>query len=172
MRRRALFCLALASPLLVLALALLCGFRVNHTHSFPVGVYWTIPKHPEKGDLVMFAPSVTPVFNLALVRGYIGPGGLQPYEHMLKRIVAVEGDTVSVDETGVTVNGRQLNNGVPLPRDLAGRPMPVCRLQGCRLQPGEVLLMSDYSPISFDGRYFGPVQAAQIQSVVRPVWTW
>jgi type IV secretory pathway protease TraF len=72
--------------------------------------------------------------------------------------VAVEGDGVSIDEYGVTVNGQQLDNSVPLLSDLAGRPMPVCRLQGYRLRRGEVLLMSDYSPISFDGRYFGPIR--------------
>jgi type IV secretory pathway protease TraF len=41
-----------------------------------------------------------------------------------------------------------------------------------RLAPGKALLISDYSPISFDGRYFGPIPRAQVQSVVRPVWTW
>jgi type IV secretory pathway protease TraF len=50
--------------------------------------------------------------------------------------------------------------------------MPVCRLQDYRLAAGEVLLMSDYSPLSFDGRYFGPIPRAQIQGVVQPVWTW
>ena len=47
--------------------------------------------------------------------------------------------------------------------------MPVLRLKGYRLSAGEVLLMTDYSPISFDGRYFGPIARKQIQSVVRPV---
>jgi conjugative transfer signal peptidase TraF len=121
---------------------------------------------------VMFEPPHAAVFNLALVRGYIGPGGFQPYERMLKRLVAVEGDTVSVDETGVAVNGRRLDNSVPLPTDLAGRPMPVFRLTERRLSRDEVLVMSDYSPISFDSRYFGPIPRTQIQSVVRPVWTW
>ena len=37
---------------------------------------------------------------------------------------------------------------------------------------GKVLLMSDDSPTSFDGRYFGPIPRAQIQTVVKPVWTW
>ena len=30
---------------------------------------------------------------------------------------------------------------------------------------GKVLLMSDDSPTSFDGRYFGPIPRARIQSV-------
>ena len=36
----------------------------------------------------------------------------------------------------------------------------------------EVLLMSDYNPASFDGRYFGPLSKTTIQSVIVPVITW
>ena len=79
---------------------------------------------------------------------------------------------VTIDDAGVTVNGRRLKNSRPMTVDAAGRPMPQSRLQDYRLQPSEVLLMSDYSPISFDGRYFGPIPRAQVQTVVRPVWTW
>jgi conjugative transfer signal peptidase TraF len=91
---------------------------------------------------------------------------------MLKRIVAAGGDVISIDGEGVTVNGHQLPNSAPRDADFAGRPLPVCRLQGYQLRPEEVLVMSDYSPISFDSRYFGPIPRAQIQTAVRPVWTW
>src|SRR5436309_1012112 len=103
----------------------------------------------------MFRPPAWPVFELALARKYIGPGGFSRYEQMLKRLVAVGGDTVSIDAEGVTVNGQRLPNTAPLSQDGAGRPLPVCRLQGYRLQAGEVLVLSDYSPLSFDSRYFG-----------------
>ena len=42
----------------------------------------------------------------------------------------------------------------------------------CTLKDNQVLLMSDYNPLSFDGRYFGPINRAQIRSVIRPVLTW
>jgi hypothetical protein len=32
-------------------------------------------------------------------------------------------------------------------------------------------LMSDYSPRSFDGRYFGPVAQTSVKGVLRPVFT-
>jgi type IV secretory pathway protease TraF len=39
------------------------------------------------------------------------------------------------------------------------------------LGAAQVLLMSDYSPKSFDGRYFGPVEKTGIKGVLRPVFT-
>jgi conjugative transfer signal peptidase TraF len=171
--RRLLRAVLFLSPLWLLALAGLAGLRVNHTHSFPVGVYWAVPKAPAVGDLVFFRPPEDPVFDQALSRGYIGSGGsFTHYEIMLKRLVAVAGDMVTIDTAGVTVNGRMLANSKPQAVDLAGRPMPVWHLKGYRLGAGEVLLMSDYSPISFDGRYFGPTPRTQIQSVAWPVLTW
>ena len=168
LRRAVLF----LSPLWLLALAGLAGLRSNHTHSFPVGVYWAVPKAPAVGDLVFFRPPEEAVFDEALVRGYIGSGGFTHYEPMLKRLVAVGGDVVTINDAGVTVNGRRIQNSKPMPADDEGRPMPQQRLKDYRLAPGEVLVMSDYSPLSFDGRYFGPIPRAQIQSVAWPVWTW
>jgi type IV secretory pathway protease TraF len=40
------------------------------------------------------------------------------------------------------------------------------------LGASEVLLMSDGSSTSFDGRYFGAVNRAQIRTVIVPVLTW
>lgn len=100
------------------------GLRYNRTESFPVGVYRAVSKHPEKGDLVTFQPPTVPVFDLARKRGYI-----ERAECMLKRLVALGSDVVTIDGASVTVNGRKLPNSVPRQEDLAGRPMPVCRLQ-------------------------------------------
>jgi conjugative transfer signal peptidase TraF len=133
MRRRLLRAVLFLSPLWLLALAGLAGLRVNHTHSFPVGVYWAVPKAPAVGDLVFFRPPEDPVFDQALSRGYIGRGGFSHYEQMLKRLVAVGGDLVTIDDAGVTVNGRMLANSKPQAVDLAGRPMPVWHLKGYRL---------------------------------------
>ena len=172
MRRKHWLAVLFLSPVWLPGLALLAGLRVNRTHSFPPGVYWAVPKAPALGDLVMFRPPEEAVFDEALARGYIGRGGFTHYEQMLKRLVAVGGDVVSITAAGVTVNGRLLANSKPQAVDLAARPLPVWRLENYRLSVGEVLLMSDYTPNSFDGRYFGPLSRTQILSVVRPVWTW
>jgi type IV secretory pathway protease TraF len=39
------------------------------------------------------------------------------------------------------------------------------------LSAGQVLLMSDHNPLSFDARYFGPVSEATLRGVVAPIWT-
>lgn len=46
--------------------------------------------------------------------------------------------------------------------------IPVIPLLGA----GEVFLMADASPTSFDARYFGPVSRGQILNVVVPLLTW
>src|SRR5689334_866512 len=155
-----------------LAIADYTGLRYNPTESFPWGVYQRGSKAPERGDLVIFDPPQGPVLDMALARGYIGRGVFTRYETMLKRLVALGGDVISITPEGVSVNGRQLVNSIPLASDVAGRAMPVWRVENYRLKADEVLLMSDYSPFSFDGRYFGPIPRGCIQSVVRPVWTW
>jgi type IV secretory pathway protease TraF len=33
-------------------------------------------------------------------------------------------------------------------------------------------LMSDYTPWSFDARYFGPIARSAVRAHVKPVWTW
>jgi type IV secretory pathway protease TraF len=40
------------------------------------------------------------------------------------------------------------------------------------LNASELMLMSDVSPVSFDARYFGPVDRAQVQAVIEPFFTW
>ena len=156
----------------LVAVSILCGARVNSTASFPRGLYWKINAPFKKGDLVIFCPPKNPVFAEAKERGYIGagfcPGG---YREMIKKIVATEGDRVSISEMGVAVNGVLIPNSKPYSEDRAGRPMPHYETD-CTLKDNQVLLMSDYNPLSFDGRYFGPINRAQMRSVIRPILTW
>ena len=86
---------------------------------------------------------------------------------LLKRVGAVAPQHVCI------VAGQVRIDGVPvaaaLPADRQGRPLP--SLQLCRrLEPGELFLLSVTNPASFDSRYFGPVSAAAVIGVARPVW--
>ena len=151
----------------------LAGARINTTKSIPVGLYWTTSAPVEKGAYVIFCPPQVGVFATAKDRGYIGsgfcPGG---YGYFMKRVLAAKNDTVSVTDEGVSVNGVLLPHSVPLKADPAGRVLPHFQTDHYTLGTSEVLLMSDVSGTSFDGRYFGPINRSQIKTVIRPVFTW
>jgi conjugative transfer signal peptidase TraF len=149
------------------------GLRVNGTASEPVGIYWAVSKVPAKGDLVFVLPPSMPIFRLAKERGYLAAGPSPAGTcGLIKQIAAVGGDGVSIDSEGVRVNGIVLKNSAPRLTDDAGRLMPACYLSTYTLGVDEVLLMSDYNPASFDGRYFGPLPKTAIQSVIVPLITW
>jgi type IV secretory pathway protease TraF len=130
------------------ALAYASGARINSTKSIPVGLYWLSSEPVEKGAYVMFCPPPIGVFEDARARGYVGagfcPGG---YGELLPHSTPIRADS----------------NGRPLLRFPAGR---------FTLDGSELLLMSDVSGTSFDGRYFGPIHRSQIKGVIRGVFTW
>jgi conjugative transfer signal peptidase TraF len=159
---------------LVLAAAVsFAGARVNTTKSIPVGLYWTSSAPVEKGAYVLFCPPQLGVFDDAKGRGYIGAGFCEGgYGYMMKRVLAAKGDAVTVAEDGVRVNGALLPHSARIKADKAGRPLPRYQFNSYTLGDSEVLLMSDVSATSFDGRYFGPISRSQIKTVIRPVITW
>lgn len=158
---------------LLVAVSYWIGARINTTKSIPVGLYWMSNAPIEKGAYVIFCPPQIGVFDEAKKRGYIGagfcPGG---YGYMMKRIAAMKDDAIVFAEQGVYVNGKLLPFSAFIKIDNNGYSLP--RYQSSQLTLGnyEVLLMSDVSSTSFDGRYFGPINLSQIKSVIRPVFTW
>ena len=164
--------LTLSIGLFVLSIVLrIGGFYINTTPSLPVGLYRIVDEPVSKGAYVAFCPPQSDVFDWAVTRGYINsgncPGGTG---QLLKRVHAVAGDTVLIDETGITVNGQWLPNSAPLSTDAYGAILPQYRFNAA-LGESEYLLLSDLNPHSFDARYFGVIDRAQIVHVVRPVFT-
>ena len=164
--------LALSIGLFVLSILFrIGGFYINTTSSLPVGLYRIVDEPVSKGAHVAFCPPQSDVFDCAATRGYINqgdcPGG---YGKLLKRVHAVAGDTVLIDETGITVNGQWLLNSTPLSTDTFGTVLPQHHFNAA-LGESEYLLLSDLNPHSFDARYFGVINHAQIVHVVRPVIT-
>lgn len=159
--------------LLLAAVCYLIGARINTTRSIPVGLYWISNAPIERDAYIIFCPPQISVFDEAKKRGYIGagfcPGG---YGYMMKRVAAMKDDAILFAEQGVYVNGKLLPFSAFIRVDNNGYPLP--RYQSSQLTLGnyEVLLMSDVSSTSFDGRYFGPINLSQIRSVIRPVFTW
>jgi len=79
------------------------------------------------------------------------------------------GHSVEVVQEGILVNGQEVENSARLESDSAGRPLPPLPASG-RVPPGHVWLFSDYTPESFDSRYFGPVPHSSIIGVDQTVF--
>ena len=165
--------LALSISLFVLSIGFqISGIYINTTPSLPVGFYKVVDEPIASGAYVAFCPPQDEIFDMARDRSYINqgncPGG---YGLLLKRVFAQSGDTVSIDQAGIFVNGEHLPNSAQLTTDAEGQPLPQYRLQTV-LNDAEYLLLSDVNPQSFDARYFGLIARDQIRKVVRPIFTW
>ena len=162
----------LLSVLIVWGLIYVAGIRVNTTPSIPLGVYQLTNEPLVTGSYVLFCPPPVAVFAMAKARGYLGagfcPGG---YGQLMKRLVAAKNDQVTINAEGVAVNGQRLPLSKPIKLDGGSRPLPHYA-NSWVLVSNEVLVMSDSNSGSFDGRYFGSIQRSQIESVIRPVFTW
>ena len=153
----------------VIASSILFGHRliVNRTHSLPVGLYYWSDVPIKKGSIVLFKPDhSTPLEQLGIERGY--EARQLP---LLKRVVALEGDVVSVSSSGVSINGQVLPNSAPLFHDEAGRQLAMAQLDQFRLGTDQAFLMG-VTPTSWDSRYFGPVSLSRCSGSFVPVLTW
>jgi conjugative transfer signal peptidase TraF len=148
------------------------GIYINTTPSLPVGFYQVVDEPIVNGVYVAFCPPQNGVFDMARDRSYINPGDCPGgYGLLLKRVFALSGDRVLIDQAGICVNGEHLPNSAQLKTDANGQPLPQYRLQAV-LKDTEYLLLSDVNSQSFDARYFGLIARDQIQQVVHPIFTW
>lgn len=152
------------------AAGLVCGDGLASTHyiwnvsaSVPVGLYrlqcgckFTVP------DLVAIRPS-EPLAAFLADGGYLPPNVL-----LLKRVLAVAGQTVCRSQLVVTVDGMEV--GEARERDGRGHLLPAW--QGCRsLGDDELFVMNWQSPDSLDGRYFGTIPTSSVIGHAIPIWT-
>lgn len=87
---------------------------------------------------------------------------------MLKRVLALPGQTVCRNGSAIAVDGIAM--GEARERDRHGGALPVW--EGCRVVgEGQLFLMNWRSANSLDGRYFGMMPATAIIGCAVPVWT-
>lgn len=97
-------------------------------------------------------------------RGYL-PSGVP----ILKRIGAFAPQSVCVCDQLVRIDGSVVTSV----RTHDGAHRPLQAWAQCRpLEVGELFLLGDTNPASFDSRYFGPVSASAVLGIARPLWTW
>lgn len=144
------------------------GYRVNMTRSYPLGL-WRIEvmqRAPNVGDLVFICPPKLWAFELALKRGYLPRGlctnGTGP---LIKTVAALGGQDIAIDAR-VHIDGRLLENSYVQTSDGEGRALPA--FSGGVVPTGNVFLHSRF-PGSYDSRYFGPIPAAGILGLARPI---
>ncbi len=146
----------------------------NPSDSVAVGWYRVDPLDHRASSLSPSPPSSLHVGSIVLVplpaeaaalaaqRGYL-PTRIP----LLKRVGAMAPHEVCIADGRVRIDG--VPSAAVLAADRWGRPLP--SWQQCRrLRPGELFLLSRTNLASFDSRYFGPVSAASVIGVARPVW--
>lgn len=136
----------------------------NASASAPLGFYRVLPARPiRRGDLVLaWAPPAAR--RLAARRGYL-PASVP----LVKRVSALDGDTVCADGAAIRIDGWRV--ATRLAADRKGRKLPAW--SGCQiLGRGQVFLLMAAVPDSFDGRYFGPIGTRAVIGRLVPLWTW
>jgi conjugative transfer signal peptidase TraF len=139
----------------------------NATDSVPRGWYRVSsidnPASLHVGSIVL-ARLPADVAAFAGQRGYL-PNGVP----ILKRVGAVAPQSVCVRGQTVRIDGAVV--AIARTHDGARRSLqawPQCR----PLAAGELFLLSDTNPASFDSRYFGPIAVSTVLGIARPLWTW
>lgn len=134
----------------------------NVSNSVPMGLYRL--KSAAKltvTELVVVQPP-EPLATVLDLNGYL-PIGVP----MLKRVLALPGQTVCRETLTITVDGIEM--GEARARDGRGRPLP--SWQGCRvISEGELFVMNRQSSDSLDSRYFGPIPTSAVIGRAIPMW--
>jgi signal peptidase I len=110
-----------------------------------------------QGDIVVFSRPP---------RDHCGPNG-----DLVKRVIALPGQTIYSAGSKLFVNGRPLAEPY-LPRvDLLGPAIPdASRQHPFRVPAGEFYMMGDNRQISCDSRYWGPIKGSSIVGRVILLW--
>lgn len=149
---------------------------LNTTPSLPKGLYahGPVSQPLQNGSLVLVCLSPGPA-RFGLARGYIPksigsertpcPETARP---LLKRVLAVPGDTVRVDFSGVLVNGKRT---LPPPPHCDGQSRPIPIQYGTHYLEEDQYWLSTDQYLSYDSRIYGPVHWTQILSQARPLIT-
>jgi type IV secretory pathway protease TraF len=123
------------------ALYMLTHFVINQSASEPVGLYRISSKSLSRNALVLL-------------------------RNPLKQLVGLPGDEIRMAAEGIYVNGRLMpDSAVP-----AGSPYQHYPYGTYKLAPDQYWVMGQH-PLSYDGRYEGPIPGSLLATTVEPFWT-
>ena len=86
-----------------------------------------------------------------------------PDTDLVKRVVALPGQTIYSAGNNVYVDGRRLRESYLPPHEPLGPPIPAATKQApFHVPPGEFYMMGDNRPLSCDSRFWGPIKGTSI----------
>ncbi|MGL4946354.1 MAG: S26 family signal peptidase [Cetobacterium sp.] len=135
------------------------NYIINVTKSLPRGVYKILhSKEFKKNDIVVFEipeKAKKYLFDRKYVPSIV--------TSMMKAVASEKIDDVIEinNDNELIINNK--NWGKVYKYDSYGRKLPEIDIEKMKVQKGEILLLSDYSDRSFDGRYFGVVPISSIK---------
>jgi len=133
----------------------------NASASAPVGLYSVEPGAMlEPGDMAI-ARVPQRYRRLAASRRYL-PSNVP----LVKRVAAYAGDEICALGRHIFINGRWAAERRET--DAAGRSMPFWT--GCLVLRGRQLFLLMDNPSSFDGRYVGPIEGADVIGKAKLLW--
>jgi signal peptidase I len=97
-------------------------------------------------------------------------GGPQEGGDLVKRVIALPGQTIYSSGNSIYINGRLLSEPYLPPDDPLGRPIASSQ-HPYRVPAGDFYMMGDNRAISCDSRYWGPVKGStMVGKVVLDIW--
>jgi len=138
------------------------GLRYNPTASVPIGLYLYVPGATARGETVQ-ACLPTPLATYARSHRILLAGSCANGSEPIVKVLAAEpGDVVDVEPIAIRINGRPWPSSAIRSFDSSGRPVDLRLPFGTQIvAPNRVLLLGLH-PRSWDGRYFGTVQASAV----------
>ena len=125
--------------------------------------YRTHPVH--RGDVVVFT---TPKCNSKIKVAWANCGLADEYKDLVKRVIAVAGDRLAIENDHVYINGRLLTEPYVNPGTVTLQQPPYgCGFPGTRAHPyvipkKMVFVMGDNRSNSIDARCFGPIPTSSL----------
>lgn len=173
-KRKSYFCLLVVGILFSITAYWLYenGLIINITDSMPKGIYWREKGVIQRNDIIAFC--LKPEYQkFALKRGYLiraGGNRCQYSEPVIKKVIAVPGDTVVFSQDDIEVNGKKYFYKT-LTKDSRERDLFIYP-RGVYANTTDYWVIGTGSKQSWDSRYFGPILPESILYKIQPVFTY
>jgi conjugative transfer signal peptidase TraF len=146
------------------------GVRIVTTPSVPKGLWWV---HRGSVERFGFVNTCLPLTLAAYGRqkGYLDegscPGRAAP---VMKMVIAMPGDRVSVSDKGIAVNGHLIADSLPQAKDHWGHPVRSTVPIGDSTVAAHQYWLLGMNIRSWDSRYYGPVSQTGFLGIGTPVF--